>query len=286
MLYVAISFLFFLLLWGTFAVALPPLWRGLQAAANRLAAFTQRFGGVPRIATWGTHLKDYLPVVVVLAGGIVATALAGDFFIDVAEMVHAKSVTLTGFDAHVHDWALAERSPGATRFFVAMTIIGGPAGLAVILISAASALAIRRKWRWLVYLIVTAGGGALLNLELKHYFARARPALAEMLRRAQGYSFPSGHAMGSTVAFGALAYLGFRVAWQWRWKAASLALACTLVLAVAASRVYLGVHWISDVGAGITAGTTWVVVTTVAYEAFRRIRGIRRVRRAAAQQAM
>ncbi|HEX6177122.1 MAG TPA: phosphatase PAP2 family protein, partial [Thermoanaerobaculia bacterium] len=108
--------------------------------------------------------------------------------------------------------------------------------------------------------------------------ARARPDLAEALRTADGYSFPSGHAMGSTVVFGALAYLILRIQAPWRKRAAGLAAAVTFIAAIAASRVYLGVHWISDIVAGITAGTLWVTIATVAYETFRRIRLVRELR--------
>ncbi|HEX9406623.1 MAG TPA: phosphatase PAP2 family protein, partial [Thermoanaerobaculia bacterium] len=62
---------------------------------------------------------------------------------------------------------------------------------------------------------------------------------------------------------------------RWRWKAACLALAWTLILGIALSRVYLGVHWSSDVAAGIAAGALWVSVTTLAYETLRRIRMLR-----------
>jgi membrane-associated phospholipid phosphatase len=82
--------------------------------------------------------------------------------------------------------------------------------------------------------------------------------------------------MGSAVAFGALAYLAFRVIRSWPAKAAAIAFLYTLIAAVALSRVYLGVHWISDVLAGVTAGTVWVTTTTVAYETMRRIRRARR----------
>jgi undecaprenyl-diphosphatase len=81
--------------------------------------------------------------------------------------------------------------------------------------------------------------------------------------------------MGSTIAFGALAYLASRSIPQWRWKSAVIALAVTLILAVSASRIYLGVHWISDIAAGIAAGGVWVTTTTVAYEVLRRIRRLR-----------
>ena len=98
------------------------------------------------------------------------------------------------------------------------------------------------------------------------------------MRDAHGYSFPSGHAMGSTIVFGAFAYLAFRILNNWRPRAAALAFCCSMILAICASRIYLGVHWISDVAAGVSAGLIWLVATTVAYETFRRIRMIRALR--------
>ena len=269
----------FLILWGVLYATLPLMRRGGTLLTRRLAglsarsALIGRFGGYARDRV--KPFRMYLPVALMVVGGAVVTAWAGDGFLDLAELVHSKSTVLQKADAGVHDWAVSRRNNGATEFFLAMTIVGGPAGLAVIVVIVAIVLSIKRRFRWLGYLLVTCGGGALLNLELKQYFARARPDVAEMLRLAHGYSFPSGHAMGSTVTFGALAYLAFRVAKTWKWKAGALACAITLAISVALSRVYLGAHWISDVGAGMAAGTIWVAVTTVAYETMRRVRLLR-----------
>ena len=156
-----------------------------------------------------------------------------------------------------------------------MTVIGNPAGLGLIVLPVAIALAMQKRWRWVAYLLSTTVIGGLLNLQLKAWFARARPDLAEALRDAHGYSFPSGHAMGSTIVFGALAYLAFRALKHWRARAAALSFACTMIVAIAASRIYLGVHWISDIGAGIAAGSIWLAATTMAYETSRRIRRVR-----------
>src|SRR5207244_12662859 len=134
-----------------------------------------------------------------------------------------------------------------------------PVGTAVLAGLVSIVLAFLRRWRWIAYLAFTYGGGMLLDVELKSYFARARPAVAEALRRAHGYSFPSGHAMGSAVAFGALGYLAYRAAKSWPAAAAALAFAATFVMSVSLSRIYLGVHWISDVAAGVSAGAVWVV---------------------------
>jgi undecaprenyl-diphosphatase len=167
---------------------------------------------------------------------------------------------------------------GATPFFTVMTLIGTPAGLGVLVTIIAAILAMGGRWRWAAYFFLTSTIGGLLNLQLKSYFARARPELAEALRDAHGYSFPSGHAMGSTVVFGALCYLAFRVIHTWRWRAVVLALNCSMIAAIATSRIYLGVHWISDIAAGIAAGLIWLTATTVAYETSRRIRLLRSMR--------
>lgn len=245
-----------------FAVG-PALERLLARAAHRTAAFRYR---------------DYMPVVVAIAIGLGATVFAGDAFLDIAEQMQAQSPELHRIDSEVHAWARSSREGGATTFFTIMTLIGTPAGLCIIAGIAVVFLIMERRWKWIAYLAFTTIVGGLLNLQLKTWFARARPELAEALRDAHGYSFPSGHAMGSTFVFGALAYLAFRVLHRWRWRAAALSLACTMTIAIATSRIYLGVHWISDVGAGIAAGLIWLTATTVAYETFRRIRLVRALR--------
>jgi len=259
----------FLILWAVVYATLPAV-KHLGQVLARLIARNARAHHF--VSTTRERYKNYLPVLAILIAGGLLTAWAGDGFTDLAERVHAKNGALEQTDARIHDWAVGERSAGATLFFTTMTYIGGPLGLAVELLIVSILLAFRHRWRWLIYLVVTAAGGGLLDFELKRYFARARPAVAEMLRRANGYSFPSGHAMGSAVAYGALAYLAFRAIRSWPARAAVIAFLYTLVAAVALSRVYLGVHWISDVLAGVTAGTVWVTTTTVAYETMRRLR--------------
>jgi len=266
-LFASILLLIFLILWLFFGLAGPGLEHLLKRLAHRAAAFRYR---------------DYLPVFVVLASGLTISILAGQAFEELAEAVHAESPALRAFDTSIHDWAALARSDGSTRLFIVMTLIGTPVAIGILIALVAATLMIRGRWRWALYLVLTNGFGGLINLALKGFFERARPDLAEALRQAHGFSFPSGHAMGSTVFFGTLAYLAIRVTPGWRSHAAVVALACTMAVAISASRIYLGVHWISDVAAGISAGLLWVLTSTVAYETFRRIRRVRALRASAA----
>jgi membrane-associated phospholipid phosphatase len=259
----------FLVVWGLVYAAMPAS-RGIVSILARMVVRNARAARL--LDTHGPRIRNYWPVVALLVAGAALTAWAGDGFLDLAEMVHDRSVVLQETDQRVHDWFVTLRGSDATFFFTVMTDLGSPPGVAAISGVAAIALLITGRYRWVIYLAVTACGGGLLNLELKRYFARARPDIAEMLRLAHGYSFPSGHAMGSTVVFGALAYLATRVIPSWGGRAAAIALAIVLTLAVSLSRVYLGVHWMSDIVAGMTAGGMWVTTTTVAYEVVRRIR--------------
>ncbi len=256
----------FLILWGVLILAAQPLEHALNYLANRMARF--RYG-------------DYLSVIILVMVGAVVTAWAADGFIDLAELLHRNSPLLQKVDAEAHLWAVTQRSAGATTFFSTFTIIGGPLILSVVVAIVTLVLLVKKRFRWAAYLVLTTGFGALLLRGLKTYFARARPDLATAIRQAHGYSFPSGHAMGATVVCGALTYLAFRVCKGWRAKGAALAAGATFILAVAFSRVYLGVHWISDIAAGVSAGLLWITVTTVAYETTRRIRLVRELRRRA-----
>ena len=259
---------------AVFAATLLAIWVVVYA----IGPVTARL--LKRTAHWTANFRygDYLPVLVVLGAGIAATAFAGDAFMDIAESLQEESPLLHEIDAETHEWARFTRTGGSTAFFTTLTLIGTPVGLGILVAIVSGWLAWKKRWRWLLYLVTTTVLGGLLNLQLKAYFARARPELAEALRDAHGYSFPSGHAMGSAVTFGALAYLALRVLPRWRWKSLAIAFAATMVLAISASRIYLGVHWISDVGAGIAAGLIWAGAATVAYETMRRIRMVRAFR--------
>jgi undecaprenyl-diphosphatase len=120
-------------------------------------------------------------------------------------------------------------------------------------------LASRRRWRDLRLLAVVPAG-MLLNVALKHLFARPRPVLPEPLVQLTTFSFPSGHAVGSTVFYGMLCLLVFaHTRSRWR-RAMVLAAAFAMVLLVTFSRVYLGAHYVSDVVAGVAEGVALLLL--------------------------
>jgi undecaprenyl-diphosphatase len=101
-------------------------------------------------------------------------------------------------------------------------------------------------------------GAIGLNYLFKELFARARPALWNYIVHAVHYSFPSGHAMVSTVVYG---YIGYVLAQEFpQWREQILAATVALILAIGFSRLYLGVHWPTDVLVGYAAGLLWLIV--------------------------
>ncbi|MFC4714349.1 phosphatase PAP2 family protein [Planococcus dechangensis] len=127
-------------------------------------------------------------------------------------------------------------------------------------------LSFRMRDKWgVLFFFVAVGGGALLTFLLKHLFNRDRPSINEAID-AVGYSFPSGHAMGSLVFYGFVIYLVIRTKqkpWiQW------LSVFCLslLIMLIGISRIYLGAHFPSDIAAGYIAGAIWLVLSLVALE--------------------
>ncbi len=120
----------------------------------------------------------------------------------------------------------------------------------------------RRRWGDALFWFLAVGGAAVLNLAAKQSFERIRPALWLSIAPETTYSFPSGHAMGSMALVAALVVL----LWPTRWRWGTLVVGSFFVVMVGLSRVYLGVHYPSDILAGWTASLAWVTgVSLVLY---------------------
>lgn len=116
-------------------------------------------------------------------------------------------------------------------------------------------LAFSRQWRAASSLSLCLIGAGSLNFFLKYLFERSRPDALQLVA-VSGYSFPSGHAMVSLCFYGMLTYLVSRNIPHWHWRFALFVFTTLLVTAIGISRIYLGVHYPSDILGGYTAGAT------------------------------
>jgi undecaprenyl-diphosphatase len=147
----------------------------------------------------------------------------------------------------------------------AVTWLGSGGVLWTVIGAAVVLLAIRRRWRLAIYLLVTGAGELALDPVLKALVGRLRPVVAHPIAHGNGDSFPSGHALGSIVCYGAL-FLVFLPATRGTWRRVFTAVIVTLVAAIGISRLLLGVHYVSDVLGGWALGITWLGVTAFAFE--------------------
>lgn len=141
-----------------------------------------------------------------------------------------------------------------------LTAVGGVAFLFLITGAVAGFLLLCRKVHALLLLVAIIGGGMLLSTLLKRAIDRPRPALVPHLSYVGSTSFPSGHSMLSAVVYLTLGSLLARLVRPVRLKLYLLAVALLLTFLVGVSRVYLGVHYPSDVLAGWAAGLAWAVL--------------------------
>jgi undecaprenyl-diphosphatase len=152
-------------------------------------------------------------------------------------------------------------SPAFDRVFLFFTRIGYAWGTVPADVLLVLWLTLRRHRREGTFAALSIIGSMLLNLAAKHSFARIRPDLWPSIRPEPTYSFPSGHAMGSMTLAMVVVLLcwGVRTRWGWGWRWPATLLAAVFVLMVGLSRIYLGVHFPSDILAGWTAASIWVV---------------------------
>jgi membrane protein DedA with SNARE-associated domain/membrane-associated phospholipid phosphatase len=177
---------------------------------------------------------------------------------------------LVRFDRAVATYLHSLATPPLTTFFLVITAFGSIEAIALLGLLVAADLAWRRRWVSLVTWLVAAGGSAVLSQLLKGLFARPRPFFEHPLLIEKSYSFPSGHAMESLVVYGMLAYFVVLALESWRARTAVVFGTALLVLLIGLSRMYLGVHYFSDVVAGYAAGGVWLSALITGAETIRR----------------
>ncbi|MEH3154738.1 MAG: phosphatase PAP2 family protein [Gordonia paraffinivorans] len=182
-----------------------------------------------------------------------------------------------GFDRDVTEWVADHRVDWLTHVFRVITTVGNTAAMTLIAVVATVVLWRRHRGLALTVLLGSASGWLLMQA-LKYGVARPRPPERFRVLAIDTYSFPSGHAMMSAIVLGLVAVAAWRSSAWVRDHRAVLAIAPVASALIGASRVYLGVHWTSDVVGGWVIGGLWVLVALAVGGAVSRGRAARRGR--------
>jgi undecaprenyl-diphosphatase len=212
-------------------------------------------------------------LVVLVALGVLGAAFAALIFAALAALV-TLGVT-QGPDEAALRWVAARRTPALDWVMAEVTTLGNTTVMAMVACIAALFLWAAGHRRSVLLLWLTAGAGVIANSLLKAYFDRARPDVIEALAQVMSTSFPSGHAMNSLIVYGSVAFVVAQLEPTRTLQRLTWAVAALLVLTIGVSRVYLGVHYPSDVVAGFAAGAGWLVLLPVASAVLDRLRPAR-----------
>ncbi len=215
--------------------------------------------------------SPYLPYII--TGSIAVIVVVGgiNLFVELTEEL--KEGELAAIDTQITEYILSFRTPALTEFFIWITHIGDVYGYIVIggIFIFVSAV-VFKSWKYIAQISIVLVLAMVSNLILKRFIDRARPDI-EHLVAVETLSYPSGHAMGAMAFYGFLIYLLYRFKMNLVLKWVAIVFLVLLILGIGISRVYLGVHFPSDIAGGYIAGFIWVVFCILAFnllDVFRR----------------
>ena len=223
-----------------------------SAVADRpeLQRETQRAGS-ERV----TGIALAVALAIVLCSGLVLAAFA---------FLVRSNTGLVRLDRSVADWGQRHASPLTDDVLNAITFVGQPVSIALLAALVALVETIRTRNRWIApFMLLVIAGTGLLTTTVKELAHRARPAL-NPIAETLGPSFPSGHSSWSAAFLAATALILSRNRGP-QTRAALAGVAAGLAVSVAATRVLLAMHWLSDVIAGLALGSAWFCVCAIAF---------------------
>lgn len=203
-----------------------------------------------------------------LVGGLILAALGTAIFVTLAS--HVRSGSTQAFDDSVIRWMGTHHSPRLDAVMLEVTALGTGTVVMMVVAVAALFLVLTRHKYSAILLLASTFGGIVLNGVLKLGFNRPRPSLFVPAVHTVSSSFPSGHAMSAAIVYSTVAYLAARLhrrKWA-RWLVMTAAL--VLITLISFSRMYLGVHYPSDVIAGVAVGLAWAGFCMATLEAIQK----------------
>jgi membrane-associated phospholipid phosphatase len=160
------------------------------------------------------------------------------------------------FDRSFLLWLHQFANPSLDRVMLFFTSLGNPATVVTIFLITSVWLLLKRRYSDGIRFAIVCAGGVLINQEMKLFFAKPRPELWPRLITDPTFSFPSGHAVGSMIIYGFIAYILAKELQQYRIYIYTLA--SFLIFAIGFSRLYLGVHYPTDIIAGYGVSFLWL----------------------------
>ena len=215
------------------------------------------------------HSKLPYPIMFLVA--LVLCVLLINLFVEFTASL--RTGMLSEYDQMITDFVISYRSPMLTNYFRFMTEVGDVNGYLVILVlTVLLTWVILKKWKYVLQITVVLFLATFSNMILKRVFDRARPSI-EHLVSVKTLSYPSGHAMSAMAFYGFLIYIIYILKMNIILKITLILLLTTLILSIGVSRIYLGVHFPTDVFGGFVAGLIWVFFCIIIFnliEVFRR----------------
>ncbi|MEJ1221369.1 phosphatase PAP2 family protein [Sediminicola sp. 1XM1-17] len=207
-------------------------------------------------ARFGSY-QQKSPYVVMIALALVIVIVGINLFVELTAQL--KTETLSNYDHQITQFIISYRNPVLTQYFKIVTEVGDVHGYLIVLgISVILSAFIFKKWKYIAQISLVLLLATLSNVMLKRFIDRARPGI-EHLVVVKTLSYPSGHAMSAMAFYGFLIYLVYRIKMNKFLKTALYLFLVLLILSIGISRIYLGVHFPSDIAGGFIAGLIWVV---------------------------
>lgn len=207
--------------------------------------------------------NSQLPFIIAIIIALLIVVFGINIFIELTRAL--KSTMVTSFDQKITEYIISFRSPELNVFFQYLTEVGDFYGYLVLTaVFTIVFFLIFRNWRYVLEMVFVLLVSGLANSSLKQVFNRARPDAVHLVS-VETLSYPSGHAMSAMAFYGFLIYLFSSLKLNKWIKFLSIFVCSIIILGIGISRIYLGVHFPSDVLGGFIAGFIWIIFCVVLF---------------------